>query len=92
MNKQAETSIPTPWGNFKMIAYAASPEEKMPHLAMVHDSFDPKEPVLLRIHSECLTGDLFGSKRCDCGEQLEEAMKRVAAKGGVVLYLSLIHI
>ncbi|MEM8909178.1 MAG: GTP cyclohydrolase II [Bacteroidota bacterium] len=87
MIQQAATSIPTPWGNFQMIAYADSATERMPHLAMVHADFDPQQPTLLRIHSECLTGDLFGSKRCDCGEQLEEAMRRVAAVGGVVIYL-----
>lgn len=85
--RQAATTIPTPWGEFKMIAYSDEVGEKMPHLAMVHENFDPSDPVLLRMHSECLTGDLFGSKRCDCGEQLDTAMKMAAKKGGVILYL-----
>ena len=59
----------------------------MPHLAMVHEAFDPSKPVYVRIHSECLTGDLFGSKRCDCGEQLDASMQLAAQKGGVVIYL-----
>ncbi len=87
MNRQVEASIPTKWGNFKMIAFSDSKDEMMPHIAMVHENFNSKEPVYLRIHSECMTGDLFGSKRCDCGEQLDEALSFVAEKGGVVLYL-----
>lgn len=70
-----------------MIAFSDSEKEMMPHIAMVHEDFKPGEPVYLRIHSECMTGDLFGSKRCDCGEQLDKALKFVAKKGGVVLYL-----
>ena len=59
----------------------------MPHLAMVHPEIDTTKPVYLRIHSECLTGDLFGSHRCDCGEQLNRAMRIAAAGKGIVLYL-----
>ncbi len=70
-----------------MIAFADSEDELMPHVALVHEKFDPNKPVFLRIHSECMTGDLFGSKRCDCGEQLHNALTYVAKKGGVVLYL-----
>lgn len=87
MKKQAEAMIPTPWGNFNMIAFAVNEEEWMPHLAMVHENCDISKPVLTRIHSECITGDLFGSKRCDCGEQLEKALELTAQEGGVVLYL-----
>jgi len=87
LTRQAGTTIPTPWGAFQMIAFSDERGEKMPHLAMVHENFDPSGPVLLRMHSECLTGDLFGSKRCDCGEQLDTAMELAAQNGGVVLYL-----
>lgn len=88
MKKHAEAIIPTPWGDFKMIAFADSEEEWMPHLALVHDSFDfTHKPILVRIHSECITGDLFSSKRCDCGEQLNIALKMAAKEGGMVLYL-----
>ena len=85
--KQGQTTLPTSWGNFTMVAYSVAEEEPMPHLAMVHENFDPTKPVYLRIHSECLTGDLFHSHRCDCGEQLDRAMQVAAEKGGVVLYL-----
>lgn len=86
-SRQAEAIIPTPWGNFNMIAYAADEGDWMPHLAMVHEDFNPAKPVLTRIHSECITGDLFHSKRCDCGQQLEHAMELAAQEGGVVVYL-----
>ncbi len=87
MEKQVETLLPTKWGNFRMIAYSDSKEETMPHLAMVNEKCDVSRPVLVRIHSECLTGDLFGSKRCDCGEQLDVALSLAAKDGGIVLYL-----
>lgn len=85
--QQAEAMIPTPWGNFNMVAFAEKESDWMPHLALVHESMDPSKPVLVRIHSECITGDLFGSKRCDCGEQLAEALFLAAEHGGMVLYL-----
>ena len=84
---QAEALIPTPWGTFNMIAFAYDSENWMPHLALVHEDFNPKEAALVRVHSECITGDLFGSKRCDCGEQLERSMELAALKKGIVLYL-----
>ena len=84
---QAEALIPTPWGNFNMIAFAKDESEWMPHLALVHENCDIAEPVLTRIHSECITGDLFGSRRCDCGEQLNKSLKMAAEQGGLVLYL-----
>lgn len=87
IQRQAAAMIPTDWGNFNMIAFADSSKEQMPHLAMVHESTDLTKPVLVRIHSECMTGDLFHSNRCDCGEQFERAMEMVAKEGGVVIYL-----
>ncbi len=87
MERQSEVMIPTRWGNFTMIAYAEHDSEKMPHLAMVHERFTTGEPVFVRIHSECLTGDIWGSKRCDCGEQLDKAMQIAAEHGGVIVYL-----
>jgi 3,4-dihydroxy 2-butanone 4-phosphate synthase/GTP cyclohydrolase II len=83
----AEARLPTPYGNFKVIAYKSStdPDE---HLAMVMGDVATDEPVLVRVHSQCLTGDVFHSLRCDCGEQIEIAMQRIAEEGrGVVLYL-----
>jgi len=87
MKKQAEALIPTEWGNFNLMAYADTNEEQMPHLAIVHEDFDPSHPTLLRIHSECLTGDILGSKRCDCGDQLAMALKLASEQGGAVIYL-----
>ncbi|MBK7343303.1 MAG: GTP cyclohydrolase II [Saprospiraceae bacterium] len=87
MERQADVMIPTRWGNFKMIAYADHDSEKMPHLAMVHEDFSLEQPVLVRIHSEGRTGDVWGSRRCDCGEQLDKAMEIAALHGGVVVYL-----
>lgn len=87
MQKQAEALIPTPWGNFNMVAFAERPDDWMPHLALVHEKLDKTKPVLTRLHSECITGDLFGSKRCDCGEQLSRALEMTAKEGGIVLYL-----
>lgn len=87
IKRQAQAMIPTPWGNFILVAYSLDQEDWMPHLALVHEHFDPSQPVLTRIHSECITGDLFGSKRCDCGEQLHQALELTAREGGLVLYL-----
>lgn len=86
MNRTSETRIPTQWGDFQMLAYTNEPIE-MPHLAMVSGEIDSTKPVLVRIHSECMTGDVFSSSRCDCGEQLHTAMEQVGKQGGVVLYL-----
>ena len=87
MKRQANAVLPTNWGNFNMVAYADHANEKMPHLALVHEDFDIHQTTLIRIHSECMTGDLFSSHRCDCGEQLEVAMQMAAKNGGVVIYL-----
>ncbi len=87
LEKQAEARIPSRHGEFTMIAYAESPEERMPHLAFVADGFDASGVVPVRIHSECMTGDVFGSRRCDCGEQLDASLRYAAEHGGVVVYL-----
>ncbi len=87
MKRQVEAEIPTEWGYFNMIAYSEDETERMPHFAMVHESFSGEGPVYVRIHSECLTGDLFGSKRCDCGEQLINSLKICAENGGAIIYL-----
>lgn len=87
IKKQAETSLPTQFGNFRMIGYSNDINNPMPHLALVSDQTDFSRPVIVRIHSECMTGDVFGSLRCDCGEQLEEAMRIIGQKGGIVVYL-----
>ena len=88
LKRQADAMLPTQWGKFRMIAYARRSDDPLPHLAMVHEDFDvAQQPVLVRVHSECMTGDLFHSQRCDCGEQLNYAMQEAATRGGVVIYL-----
>ncbi len=87
MIRQAEARIPTRLGNFTMIVYAETADERMPHIAFVAEGFDSATSVPVRIHSECMTGDLFGSRRCDCGEQLDASMRIAAERGGVVVYL-----
>ncbi len=82
-----ESSIPTPYGEFKLIAYAEDEHDLTPHLALIRDPLDLNAPVLTRIHSECLTGDIFGSMRCDCGPQLIRSLELIGKKGGVLLYL-----
>ena len=85
--RQASAVIPTPFGNFEVVAFARTPGDPMPNLALVAEGTDPSAPLLMRMHSECLTGDLFGSYRCDCGEQLDRALELAGAEGGVILYL-----
>ncbi|MBI5915046.1 MAG: GTP cyclohydrolase II [Bacteroidetes bacterium] len=87
MQRQVQAFLPTDWGNFNIIAYAGSADDLTPHVALVHENLDPARPVLVRIHSECMTGDLFHSRRCDCGEQLDKALEMAAREGGAVIYL-----
>lgn len=83
----AETTLPTRFGTFRLRAYQRLGNEEI-DLALVMGTVEADEPVLVRLHSECLTGDVFGSQRCDCGPQLETAMARIAAEGrGVLVYL-----
>jgi 3,4-dihydroxy 2-butanone 4-phosphate synthase/GTP cyclohydrolase II len=79
-------NMPTDYGDFRCHLYQIDTDGSH-HLAMVRGEIDPEKPTLVRVHSECLTGDVFLSKRCDCGEQLNAAMERIAAEGGVLLYL-----
>ncbi|MGD1889036.1 MAG: GTP cyclohydrolase II [Cyclobacteriaceae bacterium] len=87
LQRQAETPLPTHYGTFLNIACADQENNPMPHIAMVSDKTDVSQPTLVRIHSECMTGDVFGSLRCDCGEQLHEAMRQIGEEGGIVIYL-----
>ncbi len=86
VRRVVETTLPTPYGEFQLIVYESAVDGQS-HMALVlGDVRQP--PVLVRVHSQCLTGDVFGSWRCDCGPQLESALKRVREEGrGVVLYL-----
>ncbi|HEY8544514.1 MAG TPA: bifunctional 3,4-dihydroxy-2-butanone-4-phosphate synthase/GTP cyclohydrolase II [Acidimicrobiales bacterium] len=82
-----EARVPTEWGDFTCYAYRST-LDGTEHLAFVKGAVQGQENVLVRVHSECLTGDVFGSMRCDCGPQLNEAMQRIATEGmGVVVYL-----
>jgi 3,4-dihydroxy 2-butanone 4-phosphate synthase/GTP cyclohydrolase II len=83
----ATTRMPTSHGDFVAHVYE-SLQDGEEHIALVRGTIDPDAPVLVRVHSECLTGDVFGSRRCDCGQQLDAALERIASEGaGVVLYL-----
>jgi len=79
--------LPTEFGDFDLYLYR-SLTDGAHHLALVRGKIDPKEPVLVRVHSECLTGDVFGSRRCDCGSQLHQALRQIAEHGaGVLVYM-----
>lgn len=85
--RAAETNLPTRFGNFHAIAYQSLVDDK-PYLALVMGEINPDEPILVRVHSSCTTGDVFHSLRCDCGEQLEIAMRKISEEGkGVILYI-----
>jgi 3,4-dihydroxy 2-butanone 4-phosphate synthase / GTP cyclohydrolase II len=87
VERVAEARIPTQWGEFTCVAYE-SHLDGMTHLALVMGDVDGADDVLVRVHSECLTGDVFGSLRCDCGIQLDAAMRQIGEEGkGVVVYL-----
>ena len=87
LQRVAGARLPTPHATFRIFAYQPR-DGGQPHLALVLGNVNDGAPVLTRMHSECLTGDVFGSLRCDCGEQLERAMQAVAAEGrGIILYL-----
>jgi len=87
VRRVAEASIPTEFGTFRAVGFESLLDGSH-HLALVQGEVEGQPDTLVRVHSECLTGDVFGSRRCDCGVQLREALQRVAAEGrGVVLYL-----
>ena len=87
VEKVVEARIPTPYGEFKAIGYRSLVDDRQ-HIALVKGDIGDGEGVLTRVHSECLTGDVFASLRCDCGEQLDYAIQKVAEEGrGVVLYI-----
>jgi 3,4-dihydroxy 2-butanone 4-phosphate synthase/GTP cyclohydrolase II len=80
----ASTELPTRNGNFRFIAFG-EPEDEFPHVALFCPSSEMTQDV--RIHSECMTGDVFGSSKCDCGPQLETALERFGSEGGLLIYL-----
>jgi 3,4-dihydroxy 2-butanone 4-phosphate synthase/GTP cyclohydrolase II len=87
VHRRAKVMLPTYFGEFTAVAYDNDVDDNQ-HMALVKGEINPDEPVLVRVHSECVTGDVFHSLRCDCGDQLEAAMQRVEAEGkGVILYM-----
>lgn len=87
VNREVEIKLPTSFGDFKAVAYTNVIDGRE-HVALVKGEIDPHEPVLVRVHSECLTGDVFGSHRCDCGPQLEAALNQIEEEGkGILLYM-----
>ncbi|MDW7662318.1 MAG: bifunctional 3,4-dihydroxy-2-butanone-4-phosphate synthase/GTP cyclohydrolase II [Bacillota bacterium] len=87
VEKEAEAKLPTKYGDFKMVGYVNKLNGEH-HVALVKGDVSSEEPILVRVHSECLTGDAFGSLRCDCGEQYAAAMTRIEEEGrGVLLYM-----
>jgi 3,4-dihydroxy 2-butanone 4-phosphate synthase/GTP cyclohydrolase II len=87
IRKEVQVDMPTEFGHFNLVAYEQTSTQDV-HLALVKGTWDKNEPVLVRVHSSCVTGDIFGSCRCDCGPQLHAAMEMVDREGkGVVLYM-----
>jgi len=87
ITKEIDVDMPTEWGSFELVAYRQTNTQEI-HLALCKGTWEKDEPVLVRVHSSCATGDIFGSCRCDCGPQLHAAMQRVEQEGkGVVLYM-----
>jgi 3,4-dihydroxy 2-butanone 4-phosphate synthase/GTP cyclohydrolase II len=87
VQKVAEAKFPTKYGDFTILAYKSTVDTDE-HVALVMGDLSDSKPVLVRVHSECVTGDVFSSLRCDCGEQVQMAMKKIASEGrGVFLYM-----
>ncbi|TWH49094.1 bifunctional 3,4-dihydroxy-2-butanone-4-phosphate synthase/GTP cyclohydrolase II [Sporomusa sp. KB1] len=87
ITRAAETKLPTKYGDFKLIAYESQLDNQC-HIALIKGDVTNKQDVLVRVHSECLTGDVLGSLRCDCGDQLAHALKCIEKEGcGVLLYM-----
>jgi 3,4-dihydroxy 2-butanone 4-phosphate synthase/GTP cyclohydrolase II len=87
VRRAGEAHLPTQYGDFRIIAYENN-VDKFEHLAIVKGEINPEVPVLVRVHSECMTGDVFGSQRCDCGSQLANALRLIEEEGcGVVIYM-----
>jgi 3,4-dihydroxy 2-butanone 4-phosphate synthase / GTP cyclohydrolase II len=88
IKREIGVNMPTNWGNFELIAFRQINNDQL-HLALVKGTWDENEPVLARVHSSCVTGDIFGSCRCDCGPQLHAAMEMVEKNGkGVIVYMN----
>ena len=86
IEKEQVIKLPTDYGDFDCHLYRIQLDQSH-HLALTRGPIDPEKPTLIRVHSECLTGDVFGSRRCDCGGQLHTAMQQISEEGGILLYL-----
>ncbi len=88
VRRSAEAVIPTVFaGEFKVVVYENDVDDLL-HVALIKGEISPNQPILVRVHSECLTGDVFGSMRCDCGDQLHKAMEMMDREGsGILLYM-----
>jgi 3,4-dihydroxy 2-butanone 4-phosphate synthase / GTP cyclohydrolase II len=87
IRREIQVDMPTEWGHFNLVAYEQKNSQEI-HMALVKGTWEKDEPVMVRVHSSCVTGDIFGSCRCDCGSQLHAAMQMVQNEGkGVVLYM-----
>lgn len=84
---QGEANLPTRFGTFRMRAYAQTADEQMPTIVLYNPNTVMDTPVNVRLHSECMTGDLFGSLKCECGEQLHLSMEMIGKEGGILIYL-----
>lgn len=84
---QAESNVPTEYGIFRMMAFSEESTDWMPHMALVAQNTDFSKPTNVRFHSECITGEVFHSKKCECGQQLDAAMKHMQEHGGIIIYL-----
>ncbi len=84
---QAESNVPTEYGTFRMIAISENESDWMPHMAIIAENTDFSKPVNVRFHSECITGEVFHSRKCECGQQLDAAMKYTHENGGIIVYL-----
>ncbi len=84
---QAESNVPTEYGEFRIMAFSELESDWMPHMAIIAKDTDFSQPVNVRFHSECITGEVFHSIKCECGLQLNEAMKFIHEKGGIIVYL-----
>lgn len=87
IKKHGNVRLPSKYGDFELSAYSIKEDDPMPHLVLSSKSIKTEEAVNVRIHSECITGDLFGSLRCECGEQLATALKYIKKNSGIVIYL-----
>lgn len=88
VDRGEQITLPTQYGEFKMVPFRQK-SNGLDHVALIKGEWKEDEPILVRVHSSCVTGDIFGSMRCECGEQLHESMKMIDEKGqGVIVYLN----